>query len=110
MATIQNVVDRARASALNDADKARYSDLDLLDFVRDGISEAYSLRPDLRFGKYNVAVELLALGDTFPLEKQHEVAIQHYVVYRAEGRDDEHVNANRETKSFKLFERGILTT
>jgi hypothetical protein len=109
MATCQNVVDSARVP-LNDAAKTRYTDPQLLGYLNDGLAEAYSLRPDLRFGKYSTNIELLALSDTFPLSGAHAVALSHYIVFRAENRDDEHVNANRETKSFKLFERGIMKT
>jgi hypothetical protein len=110
MTTCQNVVDRARVP-LNDTDKTRYPDADLLSYLCDGVAEAYALRPDLRFGSFKTAaVTLFAITDTFPLAAQHEVALQHYIVYRAETRDDENVNANREQKSFQMFERGILKT
>jgi hypothetical protein len=110
MTTCQNVIDRARVP-LNDADKTRYPDADLLSYLCDGVAEAYALRPDLRFGNFKTsAVTLFVTTDTFPLAAQHEVALQHYIVYRAETRDDENVNANREQKSFQMFERGILKT
>ena len=110
MTTCQSVIDRARVP-LNDADKSRYPDATLLSYLCDGIAEAYTLRPDLRFGNYLTApVTLFALTDTFPLSAQHEVALQHYIVYRAENTDDENVNANRNVQSFQMFERGILKT
>ncbi len=110
MTTCQNVIDRARVP-LNDADKTRYSDPELLSYLCDGIAEAYSLRPDLRYGSYTTPpVTLFQLTDTFPLSAQHEVALQHYLVYRAENKDDENVNANREEKSYQRFARGITST
>ncbi|MEJ0004366.1 MAG: DUF6682 family protein [Pararobbsia sp.] len=108
--TCQTVIDRARIP-LNDAGKTRYTDAALLSYLGDGIAEAYSLRPDLRFGSFTTnPVTLFELTDTFPLPVQHEVALQHYIIYRAENMDDENVNENREQKSFQMFERGILKT
>jgi hypothetical protein len=109
MTAVQNVIDRAR-TPLNDNDKERYSDPQLLGFLNDGVAIAYSVRPDLRFGSYGKPVELLELDDTFPLGAQHEAAIQHYIVFRAETRDDEHVNANREQKELERFKNLITST
>ena len=110
MSTCQSVIDRARVP-LNDADKSRYTDTELLSYLCDGIAEAYALRPDLRFGNFKAAaVTLFALTDTFPLSVQHEVALQHYLVYRAENKDDENVNEDREQKSYQRFQSGILKT
>lgn|SRR4051794_39199877 len=106
MPTVQSVIDSAR-QPLNDADKSRYPDAELLDYLNDGVSEARALRPDLSFGTYGKALTLLGLTDNFPLPDQHAVAIKYYIISRAESKDDENVNANRETKSFQLFERGI---
>lgn len=110
MTTCQSVIDRARVP-LNDADKTRYSDTEMLSYLCDGIAEAYSLRPDLRFGSYTAsAVTLFQPTDTFPLSAQHEVALQHYLIYRAENKDDENVNEDRETKSYQRFVTGITKT
>lgn len=109
MATVQQVIDKGRVP-LNDADKVRYSDVTLLGYVNDGVAEVYALRPDLRFGKFGQPVPDLALSDAFPLSAQHAVAMQHYLVYRAEMKDDEHVNTNREVKAYKLFQTLVSAT
>ncbi|NSX14951.1 hypothetical protein HTY52_12785 [Cupriavidus taiwanensis] len=109
MATVQQVIDRGRVP-LNDADKVRHADADMLDWLNDGLAEIYMLRPDLRFGSYGTPVARLALADTFPLSAAHEVAIKHYLVYRAEMKDDEAVNTNRATQAYKLFEKAVATT
>lgn len=106
MATVQQVIDRGRVP-LNDADKDRYTDLALLDFLNDGMAEIYEMRPDLRFGKYGTDPEPLELGDKFPLAAKHEVSIKHYIVYRAEMTDDEHVNSNRAAQVYKLFRDSV---
>lgn len=109
MATVQQVIDRGRVP-LNDAGKDRYPDLTLLDYLNDGLAEIYEVRPDLRFGSFGTPVAPLALGDTFPLSAAHEVAIKHYLVYRSEMTDDEHVNANRATQTYQLFQKAVTTT
>lgn len=109
MPTVQQVMDRGRR-ALNDADKVRYPDADLLDYVNDGVAEIYEMRPDLRVGKFRQPVPTLAAGDAFPLSGAHAVAIQHYIAFRAETRDDENVNENREVKSYKLFQTLMAST
>lgn len=110
MTTCQQILDRARVP-LNDADKTRYPDAELLSYLCDGIAEAYALRPDLRFGNYlSAPVTLFQFTDTFPLASQHEVALQHYIVFRGESKDDENVNENREQKSYQLFCSGITKT
>lgn len=109
MATVQQVIDRGRVP-LNDADKVRYTDAILLDYLNDGMAEIYTLRPDLRFGSYGTPVAALLLTDTFPLSAAHEVAIKHYLVFRSEMTDDENVNTNRATQTYKLFERAVTST
>ncbi|AOY90561.1 hypothetical protein BKK79_00990 [Cupriavidus sp. USMAA2-4] len=109
MPTVQQVMDRGR-KPLNDADKVRYPDSDLLDYVNDGVAEIYELRPDLRVGKFGQPIAVLAATDTFPLSAAHAVAIQHYIAFRAETRDDENVNENREVKSYKLFQTLVSST
>lgn len=106
MATVQQVIDRGRAP-LNDSDKVRYPDLDLLDYLNDGLAEIYQDRPDLLFGKYGTTPAPLTLTDPFPLSAAHEVSIKHYMVYRAEMKDDEHVNSTRAAQTYKLFKDSV---
>ncbi|CAG2132516.1 DUF6682 family protein [Cupriavidus numazuensis] len=109
MATVQEVIDRGR-EPLNDADKVRYPDSTLLNYLNDGLAEIYTIRPDLRFGSYGTPVARVALTDTFPLSFAHEVAIKHYMVYRSELTDDENVNTNRADKTYQLFTKAVATT
>ena len=88
----------------------RYTDPVLLGYLQDGVSRAFALRPDLRFGQFLLVSTALALGTTFPLPVQHESVIADYVIFRAETADDENVNTNRETKHMQMFEAGILKT
>lgn len=109
MANCSDIVARARLP-LNDSEKVRYSDVDLMAHLRAAVSMAYALRPDLRFGSYLTTPTTLELGTAFPLPVQHEQVIADYITFRAETVDDEHVNANREAKFLALFQKGILGT
>jgi hypothetical protein len=103
---MQTVVDKARIP-LNDADKDRYSDADLLGFVNAGIALAYKVRPDLAFGSYGTEFSELALGVTFPLPYQFQQAIADYAAFRAETKDDEAVNGGRAVLMLQLFEKEL---
>jgi hypothetical protein len=102
MATVQQVIDRARVN-LHDAAKTRWADVTLLTYAQDAVSIALSIRPDLRYGSYGIAAVALTLGGTFPLPLQHEAAAIEYITYRAENPDDEHVNEGREQKSYARY-------
>ena len=108
MATMQDVVDRARIP-LNDADKDRISDDVLLGYANSGIARAYEIRPDLKFGSYGTAFSPLALSDAFPLSYGKLQTIADYVTFRAETADDEHVNSNRAIAFNALFEKAMAT-
>jgi hypothetical protein len=94
--TLQNVCDTARKS-LNDADKVRYPDADLLVYANDGLNEIYSLRPDLFIGQYTTFTGEggLVLGSTLPIEAKHARELADYLIFRAEFQDSEHVESNR---------------
>lgn len=108
MATMQEVVDRARIP-LNDADKDRYSDDDLLGYANAGIARAYEIRPDLKFGAYGTPFSPLSLSGTFPLSYGKLQTIADYVTFRAETADDEHVNSNRAIAFNAMFEKALTT-
>jgi hypothetical protein len=100
--TMQSVVDLARLD-LNDADKTRSPDSELLSFANDGIGKAYVLRPDLRGDNYADAYVDLALTDPFPLSLEYRSAIANYIVFRAETADDAFANEQRAIVGMKLF-------
>lgn len=108
MATMQEVVDRARIP-INDADDDRYDDTVLLDFANAGIARALEIRPDLWFGSYGTPFSPLALTGTFPLPYAKLQTIADYVTFRAETADDEHVNSNRAVAFLKFFEEALLS-
>lgn len=100
---MQQIVDLARIP-LNDADKARHSDTDLMSFANHALLAAFRTRPDFFIGSYDSLPNgALALASNFPLPEEYVQMIADYVTARAETVDDEHVNSNRATLFFQLF-------
>lgn len=106
MATIQSVVDSARV-VLQDADKVRYTDAQLLEYANDGISVGFKYRPDFRLGNYTVALGTYALTDQVPFPANYQHLLKHYIVARAEIRDDEYSQDGRAAALLGIFEKEI---
>lgn len=101
--TYQAVVDLARIP-LNDSDKARYSDAQLLLFANHGMLALTKRRPDLFIGQSNSLPSGSAtIEDTFPIESSYVQLVADYVVARAEMTDDEHANSGRAATYVALF-------
>ena len=83
MATLQTVINLAREN-LNDLDKVRHADVQLLKFANNGIQEMVKFRPDLFLGQYQNADKYYALIDIFPMSAMYERAIADYIIGRAE--------------------------
>ena len=104
MATLQNVIDSARV-VLQDADKVRYSDAQLLGYANDGIVLGFKYRPDFRLGQYTVALGDLGASDQVPFPVQYQQLLEYYVVSSAELRDDEYSQDGRAAALLGLFEK-----
>lgn len=102
MATYQDVCDRARL-VLTDPDKDRYTDAELLGYANTAVRQVYASRPDLRFGQYDTELTDAALADEFPLPARFVQIVADYLVFRAESKDDEHVNSGRSAQFGQLF-------
>lgn len=100
--TMQQVVDKGRIP-LNDADKARYSDLQLLGFAIDALLLLLNTRPDLFFGQFTSLPTITALTNGFPLPDTLAPAVADYVTARAESMNDESVLEQRAAAFFALF-------
>lgn len=81
MATMQSVIDRARLD-LNDADKVRHPDANLLVFANEFLKEASKLRPDWFFPN-EPPDGSLALGGTFPIPERYVITCANYIIARA---------------------------
>jgi hypothetical protein len=100
--TFQQVCDRARIP-LNDADKTRYPDADLLSYANDAILILRRARPDLFFGGWTIPASEYGLGDAIPIEETYFPAVCDYVTGRAEFRDDEDAMQQRAGAFLQLF-------
>lgn len=106
MATFQHIVDQARKD-LQDADKVRYTDAELLQYAIDGVLEARRMRPDLFFGGYGTTTTSYTLASTFPVPATYEMLFTHYIVFRAEFRDDEYAVDGRAVAFLTRFEKEL---
>ena len=104
--TLQEVINSARVD-LQDADKVRYLDPELLEYANDGIREAFRYRPDFRLGNYTIAIGSYGVNDQVPFPKQYQMLLKHYVVARAELRDDEYAQTGRAAGLLTRFEKEL---
>lgn len=101
--TYQSVVDLARIP-LNDTDKVRYTDAQLMLFANHGMLAMIKRRPDLFIGQYhNLPTGEAVLNDPFPIEPAYAQLVADWVVARAEMADDEHANSGRSMAFVNLF-------
>jgi hypothetical protein len=92
MSTMQDILDDARRP-LNDADKTRYPDVNLLAYANAGLRTLRLKRPDLFFGQYATPFTSTLVTDVLPIDDIYRPALADYVTARAESIDDEHVNS-----------------
>jgi len=100
--TMQQVIDRARIP-LNDADKDRYPDADLLVYGNEALAILRRRRADLFLGNLAGGMAALDLPDLLPFDDAYLPAVADYVTARAETRDSEEELMNRATVFFGLF-------
>jgi hypothetical protein len=100
--TFQQACDRARIP-LNDADKTRYPDADLLAYGNDAILILRQKRPDLFFGSWTIPPAGYAIGDNLPVDDTYFPAVCDYMTGRAEFRDDEDAMQQRAAAFLQLF-------
>lgn len=101
--TYQSVVDRAR-DPLNDADKVRYPDAQLLRLANDAMMMLCNRRPDLFIGQFgSTPTGEAALTDLLPLPPVHVVTLANYVTAMAEMVDDENADSGRAAAFMQLL-------
>jgi hypothetical protein len=108
MATFTNLTDSARV-LLNDVDKVRYSDVQLLEYANEAIAEAKRIRPDLFLGSFTVALPTYTGGQTVPVGSEYLQYLKDFVVSRAEFRDDEFTVDGRAATFLQKFRNGMLS-
>lgn len=108
--TFQQLIDRARIP-LNDADKTRYPDAELLGYGVDAYLLLRRYRPDLFIGNWTLGSwSAYTVGTPFPnAPDEYLPIIADYVTARAEFKDDEHVVAERAQAFYQLFSAGVTS-
>lgn len=106
MATMQDVVDLARID-LNDADKVRWADTDLLRHANAALALARGLRPDLHLGGFATPAADRALGDVFPLPLLYQRAAADYIIGRASAVDNDLGDDARAPAYLAQFEKAL---
>ncbi|MFN5350884.1 MAG: hypothetical protein ACK5A0_15355 [Polaromonas sp.] len=86
--TAQEVIDLARVP-LNDTNKDRYKDADLLRFLNAGLSQLKRGRADLFLGTLATGYTALTLASTLPTPEHVNQSIADYVTARASTIDNE---------------------
>ncbi len=101
--TYQTIIDLAR-KPLNDTDKVRYSDAELLLFANQGILALSKRRPDLFIGQFaNLPTGESELTDYFQIDPAYAQQLADWIVGRAEMADDEHANSGKAMAMVNLF-------
>jgi hypothetical protein len=108
MATFQNIINDARVD-LQDTDGTRYTDAQMIGYANDGVREMFRIRPDFRLGSYMTAVPTYAATDALPIPDQYRMLLEHYLVFRAEVRDDEYAVNGRASGFLARFEKELKT-
>jgi hypothetical protein len=106
MATFQQIIDSARVD-LQDADKVRYTDAQLLEYANDGVQEAFRMRPDFRLGSFTASSQIYISANEVPIPTTYQMLLKSYIVARAEFRDDEYAQDGRAVAFLARYERGL---
>ena len=101
MATLQDVVDLARRP-LNDDDKVRWPDAELLAYGVQGLLNSYRKRYELYIGATKPALTMTLLS-AFPLPDEFLQPLAEYVTAKAHGNDDEAVSSGKFQVGLQMF-------
>lgn len=108
--TSQDVLTMARL-ALNDVESVRWTNAVLLQYLSDGVYEAYRVRPDLRLSSATALAterDISQMGTTLNIGSQYRQSLADYVCSRAlmEDSADQH-NADRAVMYKTAFYQGL---
>lgn len=91
--TVQQILDAAR-TPLNDADKGRFPDSELLGYYQDAVGLIRKSRPDLFIGRL-IDEPGSTLGDVSVVPYTHYQTVQDYITARAQMKDDSESGAKQ---------------
>lgn len=106
MATFQNLLDQARLT-LQDADKTRYPDTDLMVYANEAMRVFRKVRSDLYFLSLTTPITDYLVGDNFPFAAEYEYPVKRYVIAAAQFRDDEYSVNGKADSFYKKFEEDL---
>jgi hypothetical protein len=92
--TVKQVVDTARL-LLQDAEKERYKDDELVALVNMGLMDLRRAQPEAFIGLYHIETPAVGLNDPFPVPDMYLGGMVKYVAGYAEMRDDDYVADGR---------------
>lgn len=102
MATFQNLLDQARLT-LQDADKTRYPDTDLMVYANEAMRIFRKLRSDLFFLSLTTPLADFSVGDNFPLAAEFDYPLKRYVIAGAQWREDEYSVGGKADRMYQQF-------
>jgi hypothetical protein len=106
--SVQTIIDDARES-INDDQKVRWPDAELLIYLKNGLDALYQMRPDLWHNQFDPEFNSDALELTtpssFPISDRYRRMVCDYIIMRAETKDDQAVNSGRAAMAYQFFER-----
>lgn len=109
MATMQNLVDRARTTRINDPQKIRHPDSKVLQHLNDFVKVVFNYRPDFFIGAFATSPPAeLALGGTYPLPPVTEPWAVEYVATMLNLPEDEEAKQMKATDAEKRLMRYLL--
>lgn len=104
--TMQSVADLARLD-INDVEKTRNPDANMIKFANDAIARIYVVRPDLNWGNYQTGYTDVALTDVFPLPIEYRRPVADFMVMCCETSDDPFAVEQRAIQALALYMKGL---
>jgi hypothetical protein len=110
--TVQDYLDRARALLLDTVEPYRYSTVDLVQNLNQGILEARRLRPELFLGSLDASLPEFTdavLTASVPIDPMYRVSFVYYICGHAQLRDEENTQDTRAAAFLNKFTSQMLT-
>ena len=95
MTTFSDIIGQARV-LLQDVNKVRYSDAELLVSANDAMKMIRRIRPDVYFGAYKTVIADYLITDTFPVGLEFVQAVRDFIVSYANMRESEDAGTSQD--------------
>lgn len=110
--TVQDYIDRARPLLLDTVQPYRYSTVDLVEYLNQGMLEARRLRPELFLGSLDAALPEFDTSDlsvAVPIDPMYRVTFVYYICGQAQLRDEENTQDDRAAALLNKFVSQLLS-